>query len=344
MLSYNGPWRLDPENRTDPVPGEDEVLIKVLATGLCGSDIHGFTGSTGRRTAGQIMGHETAGTVVELGENVTGLEIDDLVAIYPIVACNDCELCHAGAQEVCESKRVIGVDPSLPGSLSELMVVPGRNVVRLNPAISPLHGALVEPLAVGYHAVTRLAPVTGDRLLILGGGPIGQACAIGAARSGIDHIVVSEPSAERRAIVESLGFRATDPADLDRAIADELGGPPNAVVDAVGVSETLRDALTHSAPLARIVLVGMGSPEVSVDSYAISAGEKTVIGSYTSSERTFRDTAEWVSAGRPELDRMIGDLVDLDSTAVALTALADGTSRSNKTIVVVSADPTPELR
>ena len=113
-LVYQGPWKIAVEDRPDPVPGEGEVLIRVLATGICGSDLHGYTGENGRRHPDQVMGHEIVGAVVAAGPGVTGVDAGRLATVNPVIGCGDCPACAAGSQENCaRDRRVIGVDPTI---------------------------------------------------------------------------------------------------------------------------------------------------------------------------------------------------------------------------------------
>ncbi|GAA1962192.1 2,3-butanediol dehydrogenase [Microbacterium aquimaris] len=331
-LVYSGPWQMDVDERCVPQPGPDETLIEVIATGICGSDIHGYTGDTDRRTNGQIMGHEVVGRVRAGGP----LEAGTLVTVNPIVSCGGCTMCECGETQSCDRARVIGVDPALHGSLADTLVAPSRNVVPLAGDPSVHHGALVEPLAVGYHALMRGNPVDGDRVLVIGGGPIGQAVAIAARRRGLTRVLVSEPMASRRTLVDALGFATTSPERIAADIPRVLGDRATLVVDAVGVAASMSTALTHSSVRARIVLVGMGSPSMPIQPYDITVAERSVIGSYCYSTLHFEDTARWVAQGRPELDLLIDHTFPLDRGAEAFRTVAADGSR-NKTLVLSAA-------
>lgn len=333
-LGFNGPWDLTIADRPDPVFGESEVLIEIIATGICGSDVHGYSGETGRRTAGQIMGHETVGRVRDSGSAVTQLPAGTLVTVNPIRSCGHCEACLDGENQVCSELKVIGVAPHLDGTFAELIVVPEHNVVTVNPNIPVLHGALIEPLAVGYHAVVQGDLRSTDRLLVIGGGPIGQAVLLGARRAGVTSILVSEPSPERRELLEKLGFATTSPQNLGLAITDVLGDKATAVIDAVGIDSSMSDALTHSTGRARIVLVGMGANRMSLDPYAISVAERRISGSYCYSDAHFRSTAEWVGEGHPELDLLIEKTLPLEDGPTAFRTIADGSVPSNKVMLL----------
>lgn len=330
-LGFNGPWEMEIVERPDPVAHDDQIMIEVIATGICGSDLHGYSGETDRRTSGQVMGHETVGRVAA---SAGGLEAGTLVTVNPILSCGRCEFCLNGDTQVCPDSLVIGVEPSLDGSFAELLVMPSRNVVPLPDGVPVLHGAFVEPLAVGYHAVMRAQPTPDDRLLVIGGGPIGQAAALGARRAGVTRIVVSEPAPARRELLEQLGFETTAPDALGDSVQRVLGGRATVVVDAVGIAPSLAAAFEHSTTRARVVLVGMGAKDVLIQPYGITVSERVVIGSYCYSEEHFRSTAAWVGEGHPELDLLIDRTVSLAEGPLAFRSLADGSGGSNKTLLL----------
>lgn len=329
-LEYNGPWEMAIIDRPEPIGSDDTVVLDVIATGVCGSDVHGYTGETGRRVSGQVMGHETVARVREGGRFAPGA----LVTFNPIISCGHCEFCLEGETQVCPESVVIGVEPTLDGSFAERVGVPARNVVPLGDSVPVLHGALVEPLAVGYHAVMRGAPTADDRMLVIGGGPIGQAAALAARRCGVSRVLVSEPSEPRRALLARLGFETTTPDELAEAAVRVLGGKATLVIDAVGIQPSVAAAVASSTTRARIVLVGMGASEMLIAPYGITVAERVLIGSYCYSEEHFRSTAAWVAEGHQELDLLIDRTLPLADGAEAFRTVADGSGGSNKTLIV----------
>jgi threonine dehydrogenase-like Zn-dependent dehydrogenase len=335
-------WNLVVSERPDPVPVGREVLLEIHATGICGSDIHGFTGQTGRRQVGQVMGHETVGRVLALGDDVgpeSGLAVGAVATVNPVVSCGACDSCRAGSQQACPTKSVIGVDPAVSSAFAEKMLVPAANVIPL-PAAMPIdYGALIEPLAVGYHAVRRGRIGPEDRVLVLGGGPVGQACLLAALRQGASRVVVSEPSPSRRSLSDALGAITLDLITPERVpvVAEALGGPPTVVVDAVGTSGSVNSAFS-AAPLgSAIVLVGMGEAELKLHAYEISTKERSIIGSFCYSHQEFKETAEWVGTGPAELSSLIEGRVGLLESADTFAALARGDNTASKILVLPQA-------
>lgn len=340
-LVLNGDYDISVQERPRPRPGPADVLINVIATGICGSDVHGYSGENGRRHPGQIMGHETVGRIAETGAHVTSHQVGELVTAFPILSCGTCQACRAGNQQWCATKQVLGVSPEISAAFADQMVVPAANVVTLPADLPAEHGALVEPLSVGYHAIRRGGCEPDDGVLVLGGGPIGQACLLAAQRLGVSEVVVSDPQATRREICAQLGAAVVDPAagTLDDMVTAVLDERPSLVVDAVGLSATLGDALQTARLGARIVLVGMGSPQLDLSAYPISTQERSLIGSFTYTAGEFADTAAWVGAQPPGLERLIDGHVGWEQAAQSFDDLARGVSTASKIMVYPQGPP-----
>jgi threonine dehydrogenase-like Zn-dependent dehydrogenase len=316
-----------------PVPRAGEVRVRVIATGVCGSDLHGYTGENGRRSPGQIMGHEMYGVIDAAGDSDTesGLPAGAAVTMNPVVACGRCASCAQGWQQHCAVKQVIGVHKELPGSFADYVVMPARNAVRIAEGLPAGYGSLIEPLAVGHHAVVRAGLSTAGRLLVLGGGPIGQAVILSARRAGVSEIVVSEPDRDRRELCRKLGAVPVDPADGE--LPGQVGqvfGPATTAIDAVGITATVRDALAATCLGARIVLVGMGSIALNIAAFDISVGERTVIGSFTYTAAEFAAVADWVSGQPTGLEHLLAPPASLASGPDVFRAMADGEIAAGK--------------
>src|SRR5437762_2663356 len=161
-----------------PHPGPDEVLIAVKACGICGSDVHGMDGSTGRRRPPIIMGHEAAGTIAEIGSAVKGWMVGDRVTLDSTIYCGQCEFCRRGEINLCDERRVLGVsceDYRQHGAFAEYVAVPERILYRLPEGLPFEQAALVEPFTIALHAIRRLAPGLNDTVVVVGAGMIGLA-------------------------------------------------------------------------------------------------------------------------------------------------------------------------
>jgi threonine dehydrogenase-like Zn-dependent dehydrogenase len=329
------------EERPDPVAGPGQVVVDVIATGICGSDFHGYSGENGRRHPGQIMGHETVGRVSELGPEVQGVAVGQLATVNPVMSCRKCPPCRSGQEQWCSRKVVLGVAPEIPAAFADRVVIPAANVVPLPEDMPAELGALVEPMAVGYHAVRRGEPSPEDRMLVIGGGPIGQACLLAARRLGVQALAVSDVSPSRRDLCARLGAEVVDPSagDLPEAVSDRLDGWATLVVDAVGVDPTVADALAASSLGSRIVLVGMGSPRLELDAYALSTAERTLIGSFTYNAAEFADTAEWVGTVPEGIHALIDGRVGWEGAPQSFDDLARGRSTASKILVFPQGPP-----
>ncbi|MFJ2504160.1 zinc-binding dehydrogenase [Microbacterium sp. NPDC087592] len=326
--------RLDVREAPIPQPGPGEALIRVAATGICGSDVHGYTGENGRRFPGQVMGHESSGTIAALGTGVDELAVGTAVTFNPVVVPAEDAAAFAGREQHHPGKHVIGVAKEIPAAFADYVVVPARNVVALPDGLPIELGALIEPLAVAVHAVRRLPAGSLGRVLVIGGGPIGQSIVIALRDAGAATIIVSEMDAARRELVRRLGAETIDPAD--GPVADQLragGGLADAALDAVGITPTLRDAFTSTTLGAPICLVGMGSPQVTIDAFLVSTEERSLIGSFTYGSDDFTDATEIIGAEPDVYRTLISREIDVADADTAFSALAAGDGTPGKVLV-----------
>ncbi|GAB3559766.1 zinc-dependent alcohol dehydrogenase [Spelaeicoccus albus] len=330
---------LSVETRPTPEPGDGEVLLRVLATGICGSDVHGYTGENGRRSPGQIMGHESVGRVAARGPDVTEPEIGVLATFNPVVVPVSQASVFEGREQHCPDKTVIGVAPEVPAAFADCVLVPARNIVPLPETMPPHYGALIEPIAVALHAVRRALTPADDRVLVVGGGPIGQSAVVALTSMGVRSIYVSEVDAGRRELCRQLGGTAFDPTSATPAehLAGH-GGPVPVAVDAVGVTRTVDDALGATELGGRVALVGMGSPRLDLDAFRVSTAERTLTGSFTYSMADFRDAARYVGGAPELLAHLISEVVTPDRAMAAFDTLAHGAPPAGKILVDFSED------
>ena len=328
-LMYDGPNEMHVTDLPEPQPGPGEVRLTVEACGICGSDVHGYTGESGRRTAGQVMGHEFAGTVAALGEGVEGWEIGQRVAAYNMTGCGQCVFCQAGNEQCCPQRKVVGVNMGLTGAFAESVTVPARNLAKLADDVPYAEALLNEPLAVSYHAL-RHVPDDAKTLAIVGGGTIGQCLARVALMLGrFGQVVVSEPMADKRAMVEAVGAKAVAPDQLDA----QFDGGADAAIEAVGVAATVQAALQAVRPAGTLVLLGNLAKEVPLPLQHITSAEKTLVGSYGFNLADFRQVVEWINAGRFELAPMVSGTCTLEEAPEVFADLAAGRRQAVKLVV-----------
>jgi len=323
-----------------PVPGEGEVVLRIHATGICGSDLHGYTGENGRRVPGQVMGHESVGWIDALGDGVDEARypLGAPATFNPVVVPEDEVELYRGNEQQAPGRVVVGVAADVVSAFAEYVALPARNIVLIGESAPLEHGALVEPLAVAAHAVRRAGLTAGMTLLVLGGGPVGQSVIVAAQQAGVSRILVSEVSAARRALCAQLGAVTIDPAGgpVHGQVRSILDGPVDCAIDAVGVSPTLRDALESTSLGGIVCLVGMGSPRLELDAYSVSTAERTVVGSFTYSADDFRHAAGWVRDQVVDFAPLISKVIDLDQADEEFARQTSGSATAGKVLVRVS--------
>lgn len=310
----------------EPEAAPGHIVIETIATGVCGSDIHGYTGENGRRVPGQIMGHETVGRIHAIGEGVdaSAYPLGSPATVNPVVLSAAGREQFAGREQHDPQRSVLGVDPSRDAAFASLFTVPAENVVVLPESMPIAYGALIEPLAVALNGVRRAKLQPGDAVLVVGGGPIGQSTVLAALHEGASKVYVSELNAGRRELCEQLGAVAIDPrvAPVHEQVLERHGVLVDVAIDAVGVDESLDAALKSTVFGGVVALVGMGSPRLNLDAYRVSTEERSIVGSFTYSFEIFEDAARWVSGGDPALASLISVEVGLDEADALFHRLA----------------------
>ena len=279
-LVFTAPGQVQLRDEPYPVAGDGETLVTVEASGICGSELHGFR-SVGMRQPPLIMGHEFAGTA----------DGGTRVVVNPLVTCGTCAACVRGSAQICERRQLMGVHR--PGGFAEAVAVPRGALHVLPDSVSWTEAALIEPLANAVHAWglgVRAGGAGGGggcgTVAIVGAGSIGLVCLLVARHHGSGEVVVADPSPDRRAVAARLG--ATTVASLD----DLDGLVLDTTFDAVGLSVTRTAALAHLRPGGTSVWIGLGSPDVAFDGNDLVRSEKQVLGSFAYSADEFRAAVE----------------------------------------------------
>jgi L-iditol 2-dehydrogenase len=329
-LVFGGPHELHLEDLPEPEPAPGEAKIRVRACGICGSDVHGYTGESGRRTPGQVMGHEFAGEIAALGAGVAGWKPGDRVAVYNIVPGEDADRFPPDMIQCSPGKKVLGVNTGKVGAFAEYICAPAANLARLSDRVPYPLALLNEPLAVSYHALRRV-PESARTLAVVGGGTIGQCLARVANVLGRFDLYVLEPLEEKRRLAAKAGATVLPP-DLDDLMRRVPGGA-DASIEAVGVEETFLSALRAVRPGGTVVVLGNLAKQVSVPYQEISSFEKTLVGSYGFNLEDFRTVVEWINKGRFELDDLLTGTCTLEETPAVFADLASGRRQAVKIVV-----------
>ncbi len=234
-----------------PQVGAGDVRVAVRACGICGSDIHGYDGSTGRRIPPLVMGHEAAGVVVETGPGVDSLRVGDRVTFDSTVWCGECDYCRRGAINLCDRRQVLGVscgDYRRHGAFAEYVVVPERIVYRL-PDELPFHeAAFIEAVSVAVHAVERTPVRLGDTAVLVGSGMIGLLVLQALKLAGAGKVIAVDRDADKLKLARELGatdvIRASTPEEVGTAVGELTGGRgADVAVEAVGIEATVGAAV-----------------------------------------------------------------------------------------------------
>jgi L-iditol 2-dehydrogenase len=253
-----------------PAAGAGEVLIRVGACGICGSDVHGYDGSSGRRIPPIVMGHEAAGRIAAVGAGVTGLAEGDRVTFDSTIYCGACGFCKRGEMNLCDHRQVLGVscgDYSRAGAFAEFVAVPARVVYKLPESISFAEAAMLEAVAVAIHAVSLAKISAESTALVVGAGTIGVLILQALRAAGCKRVFVSDVDATRLKLARELGAADVLLADKDvvAQILQRTGGVGvDAAMEAVGRNETVNAAISSARKGGTVVLVGNISPEATL--------------------------------------------------------------------------------
>lgn len=293
--------------------------------GICGTDLHIKHGAMdGRVTIPAVIGHEMSGTVAAVGDETSSGSPGDSVTVMPLDWCGQCAACRAGHQHVCQNLVFVGIDSV--GAMQQSWTIPERLLVPLPPTLGLEHGALSEPVAVAVHDVRRGEVSPGERVLVVGGGPIGLLIAAAALAEGAE-VLVSEPNDFRRGVATRLGLRTIDPRN--RAVENEIdvwtdGAGADVAFEVSGTPAGLATA-THALRVrGRLVVVGIHNQPVPVDLFRVFWRELTLIGARVYERRDFDRAVEMLAAGEVPAAHLISAVQPLERTADAFSALEAG--------------------
>jgi L-iditol 2-dehydrogenase len=317
LSKYN---HLEIQEWPQPEIGPDEVLLRVAACGICGSDIHGMDGSTGRRQPPIIMGHEASGTVAEVGGNVRTWKQGDRVTFDSTVYCGTCWFCRRGDINLCDNRRVLGVscdDYRRHGAFAEYVAVPQHILVALPDNVTFAQAAMIEPLSIAFHAVRITRIVLGDTAVVVGAGMIGLLVIQALRASGCGKIIAVDVDPQRLELARKFGADEgllSDTADIAAEVRDRTQGRgADVAVEAVGISAAVQTAVSCVRKGGQVTLVGNLTPKIDFALQVAVTRELTIRGSCASS-------GEYPAS----LDMMARGVVNVDSLISAVAPLGEG--------------------
>lgn len=307
-LVYTQPGELQLQERPHPALEAGEVVLKIEAVGICGSDMHAWHGHDPRRQPGLVLGHEFVGAIAETA--APGFAAGTRWTGNPLITCGTCDYCVQGRNNLCSRRTMVGM--TRPGAYAEYMSIPAASLVAIPPAMSARVAALTEPAATAWHALNlsmrALArPLHECRVLVIGGGAIGMLAALLMKRLGVAHLTVTETNPHRRASIEHhVGCATADPREAPPA---ENGF--DYVMDAVGSKATRNDAFRAVRPGGVIMHVGLQDWASEVDMRKLTLAEVTLLGTYTYTTADLRATVAALDDGA------FGDLAWVEERSLA---------------------------
>lgn len=309
---FYAPGNLSVQECPNPQVGPHDVLLRVAGCGICGTDRHIFHGEFATEPP-VIIGHEYAGQVIAVGSQVTDLHVGEFVAIDPNMPCGICRPCQRGQIQLCQNLSALGVNRA--GGFAELSVAPRAQCYRLPPTISPLAGAMAEPVACCVRGIDQADIQAGDTVAVIGGGAIGQILAQLARLRGAVRVLLSDPLAARREMALELGVdQVIDPLSEDPlAPGGALDGGADVVIEAVGSTATTAQAVAWAAPGATVLWFGVTPPgqTVPVEPNLVFSKELTIRGARIN-PFTHSRALDLLGSGQLQVEPLITRRITLD--------------------------------
>jgi L-iditol 2-dehydrogenase len=320
LTAYN---RLIYRDVPNPEFGPDEVLVQVKACGICGSDVHGMDGSTGRRIPPVIMGHEASGVITGLGSRVQGWREGDRVTFDSTIYCGSCHFCRQGMINLCDNRRVLGVscgDYQQDGAFAEYVVVPQHILYRLPPELTYEQAAMVEAVSVAFHAVERVPISLGDTAMVVGTGMIGLLVVQALRLAGCGRVIAVDLDPDRLALAVEMGADEGLQADSDDAIVayiqeETAGRGADVAFEVVGIGSALQLAVRSLRKGGSLGLIGNVSPLADLPLQLVVTRELSLHGS-CASRGEYPAGLDMIARGALDVDAMISAVAPLSEGAL----------------------------
>lgn len=294
-----------------PEVGDNDLLVEVRACGICGSDIHGWDGSTGRRIPPLVMGHEAAGIVAAVGSQVSGFKVGDRVTFDSTVSCGSCEACRQGRINLCQNRQVLGVSCNefrRHGAFAEYVVVPQNISYHLPDQLSFEHAALIEAVSIAVHAANRTPVRLGDTAVVVGSGMIGLLVVQAVRLAGAANVIAVDLDDSKLKIAQSLGadhiFNAKKVKVAEEVAALTGGQGADVGIEVVGATETIQTTIDSVKRGGSITLVGNLAPRIELPLQAVVTRELSIYGSCASNGE-YPECIEYLRRGAIRVDPLI---------------------------------------
>lgn len=315
-LILKEPRCLEYKERPYPICGIDQVTVHVDAVGICGSDIGAILGKNPMFTFPRVLGHEVAGTVVDVGANVHAMTIGDRVCLMPCIACGSCHACRRGHTNSCEALRLYGVHED--GGLQEFLTAPEVNWIKIPFNAKMEEIAIIEPLTIGAHAVAKLELCPDDKVLVIGAGPIGTGCAVNAKIYGAKVTLADTSEFRRKFVSERFHIDVLDPKSYDYEEALNyitVGEMFDAVIDTTAAKSSMENDWRWIANGGKIVFVGIYNGKLEIEDLQFHLKEPTLYTTRNSILADYNRVIQCWQRGRINLGDFISNVVTFNRAA-----------------------------
>ena len=318
-----------------PEPQQGEVLVQMMRIGVCGSDIHVYHGMHPFTSYPVVQGHEVSGRIVKVGDGVQGLMEGDKITIQPQVVCGQCLQCKSGNYHICDDLKVMGFQTT--GTASDYFAVSAERVLKLPDTMGWEQGAMVEPVAVGVHALKRGGDVQGKKVIVLGAGPIGILTAQVAKGMGAAQVMITDFSDYRLSVAAECGIDFcvnTGSQDLSEEIVKAFG-PDKAdlILECVGANTTIDQAIENARKGTTIVIVGVAGEKVSVDFGLVQDRELSLVGTLMYQRSDYVEAINLIGAGGVKLDPLVSDFFEFTDYGKAYVHIENNKEKSLKVFI-----------
>ncbi len=310
-----------------PKPRPGDALIRTEQVGICGSDLHAYHGKHPFISLPVVPGHEVVGIVEELGEGASGIAVGDRVVLEPNIICGQCIYCRSGRYNLCDNLTVIGCVGPLDGGMADYFIAPAQRFIRVDERLTLEQATMIEPLATATHAVRVAEGTQGKRVAVLGAGSIGLLTMQAAKAGGAAVIVVTDLSAEKRALALELGADAAfDPRDPGAiaAMRERMGGPAEVVFDCVAIQTTIDQAIVLAHKGGTVIVEGVPEYDVTIPLAIVQDREIRLQGTAMYTREDMLSAMALIADGKVDAASLVTKVLPLDQAAAGFAAADSG--------------------